>query len=179
MQSGNGLGQIHVSIFGPENLVKSRNFSWTLSSVLFQTGAFRCLAKRPTHFPCNSHVFHPSVLSTSTMFFFFQNRAPQMLSSYSQSSFSHKPLEGPLFPTFWAAFMSNPQAKLLMTSPRMRATRRWWTSWNQFLGKNDPRGGEKKWSMGWGNSGTINIINKKVILRYYNGTSQMIINDEQ
>ena len=31
-----------------------------LNSVLFsfQTGALRCLAKRPAHFPCSSHVFH-------------------------------------------------------------------------------------------------------------------------
>ena len=124
-----------------------------LNSMLFsfQTGALRCLAKRPAHFPCSYVVLTCFIifikvgfLSTSAMF--FQHWVPQM----SNSMVDHQPqkLLGRSIVS-GAGFTSTPKAKQLTTSPRMRATRRWWTSWNQFLGINDPRAHHRKWSMGW------------------------------
>ena len=133
-----------------------------LNSMLFsfQTGALRCLAKRPAHFPCSYVVLTCfkvyGFLSTSAMFF--------QLIGYLKCQI---PMVGPQLS---GGFLS--KAKQLTTSPRMRATRRWWTSWNQFLGINDPRADHRKWSMGWERLGSDH--QKKVMLCYSNCTTPVI-----
>ena len=122
-----------------------------LNSVLFsfQTGALRCLAKRPAHFPCSSHVFHhfhQSRFSVHIRNVLPVSRVPQMSNSYGWSTATKNARKVHRAPTFWRLGLSTSKEKQLTTSPRMRATRRWWTSWNQFLGISKGGSDVKKWS---------------------------------
>jgi len=150
-------------------LLKSRNFSWTLCcfpSRLVPSDVWQRDQHTSHVLPCFIIFIKVGFLSSSAMF--FQHRVPQM----SNSMVDHQPQKmlGRSIVS-GAGFTSTPKAKQLTTSPRMRATRRWWTSWNQFLGINDPRADHRKWSMGWERLGSDH--QKKVMLCYSNCTTPM------